>query len=72
MKDVTAPGETNNKSQSRVSLACIFRCHLPSVDFSCSDFPFSLFLPSPPVLWLMKGFICHPAGDECSVFHPDL
>lgn len=40
-----------------------------SVDLSLS----LTFSPcSPPFLWLTKGFICHPAGDECSVFHSDL
>lgn len=43
---------------------------LLSVDFYPSLTFF--FLSSPPFSWLMKGFICHRAGDECSVFHPDL
>lgn len=30
------------------------------------------FLSSPPFLQLMKGFIYHPAGDECDVSLPDL
>lgn len=43
---------------------------LLSVDFSP---PLTFFsLSSPPFPCLMKGFICHPAGDECNVFHPDL
>lgn len=43
---------------------------LLTVDFYLSPTFFSI--SSPSFLWLMKGFICHRAGDECSVFHPDL
>lgn len=75
MKDVMAPEEAITRVTPSVLfsllLLSIFTTDSPlSVDFSL---PLTFFsLSSPTFLWLMKGFICHPAGDESSVFHPDL
>lgn len=75
MKDVTAQKEviiqvTPSVLFSLLPVSISSTTSLVSVDFYLS--PTFFPLSSPPFLWFMKGFICHPAGDECNVFHPDL
>lgn len=72
MKDVTAP----EKAITEVTPFVLFSLSPISISPQSVDISLSLtffflshLLPFP---WLMKGFICHPAGDECNVFHPDL